>query len=374
MALLLDMLLGFCQNYFGFTFLANQYYAALFIVGMFVILAQVILLGFNIYLRHLAKRTTTQFDDLIFDQTKQPLFVFILIFGVRLALEHVGVIGSFTNLIDSALAMIFLYLVVRVTDVAIQTWGDVVAKKTDTPIDEILLPFLHKIVKAVFVIIGIIWLLHIWGVDITPYLAGAGIAGIILGLALQDSLKNILGGISLLLDKTYQVGDKVALENGEIGQISDIGLRSTKMVTYDNEVLYVPNGYMANSRVRNYTRPDPSVRVKVDFGVEYGSDVGHVQKVVLKVIDSIEGVKKEPVPAVNFLSMGDFALKFRATFWVETWGLEFPRKVEATEKIYNALNKAKIGIPFPTQTVLLSKAGRVSRSSRKSVQIFKVKE
>ncbi len=370
MAVLLDMFLGFCVNTLGLTFLSNIYYAALFIVALFVIIAQVVLLIFNLYLKHIAKKTTTNFDDMIFDQTKNPLFIFIVIIGVKFALEHMQIMGPFTKFVDSALAILFLYLLTRLVDVAIQTWGEVVAKKTDTPIDEILLPFLHKIVKVLFVIIGIIWMLHIWGVDITPYLAGAGIAGIILGLALQDSLKNILGGISLLLDKTYQVGDKIALENGEIGQIADIGLRSTKMVTYDNEVLYVPNGYMANSRVRNYTRPDPSVRVKVDFGVEYGSDVKFVQKTVLKVIGSIDGVKDEPAPAVNFLSMGDFALKFRATFWVKTWTEEFPKKVEATEKIYNALNKAKIGIPFPTQTVLLSKS-KSGRTSRKLVPMVK---
>ncbi len=207
--------------------------------------------------------------------------------------------------------------------------------------------------KVVFTIIGIIWMLYLWGIDITPYLAGVGISGIILGLALQDSLKNILGGISVLLDKTFQVGDKVALESGEVGTINDIGLRSTKMITFDNEVIYVPNGYMANSRIRNYTRPDPKIRVRVEFGVEYGSDVDKVKKIVAETIKRMEKVLEKPAPSVQFMSMGDFALKFRVVFWVPHWDNEFPKKVEATEKIYNALNAAKIGIPFPTQTVFL---------------------
>ncbi len=331
----------------------NPYILALFIVFASVITAQVLLLISNLYIKRIAKKTKTKFDDILFASVKQPIFILVILFGVKLALMVLGVGGIVAILVKSALAITFLYFLVRISDVVIETWGEAVAKKTSTQIDEVLLPFLRKIVKVLFVIIGIIWMLHIWGIDITPYLAGVGISGIILGLALQDSLKNIFGGISLLLDKTYQVGDKVALESGEIGTITDIGLRSTKMVTFDNEVIYVPNGYMANSRVRNYTRPDPKVRVRVEFSVEYGTDVEKVKKVVLETVKGMDKVLDKPAPAVQFMSMGDFALKFRAVFWVPHWDNEFPKKVEATQKIYDALNVAKIAIPFPTQTVFV---------------------
>ena len=79
------------------------------------------------------------------------------------------------------------------------------------------------------------------------------------------------------------------MESGEVGTIHDIGLRSTKLVNFDNEIIYVPNGYLANSRVQNYTRPSPKVRVSVDFGVEYGSDIEKVKKVVLNVVNKMEG-------------------------------------------------------------------------------------
>ncbi len=361
---IINTVLAFFENQIGLAFLSNKYFAALFIVVGAIVLSQIMLLVFNLYLKQIAKKTATQFDDLIFEYTKQPLFFFILLWGLRLALIHIDVDGIVSIIVKSAMAIIFLYLLMRITDVAIQSWGNTIAKKTETQIDEVLLPFFHKIAKALFVIIGIVWMLHIWGVDITPYLAGAGIAGIILGLALQDSLKNILGGISLLLDKTYQVGDKVSLENGDVGEIADIGLRSTKMVTYDNEVLYVPNGYMANSKVRNFARPDPRVRVKLEFSTEYGSDLKEVRKAVLSVIRDMDDVLSKPEPAVNFLAMGDFALKFRVVFWIPKWDREFQKKVEATEKIYNALNKAKIGIPYPTSTVYLKKSKDFVRSAR----------
>jgi small-conductance mechanosensitive channel len=95
--------------------------------------------------------------------------------------------------------------------------------------------------------------------------------------------------------------------------------------------------------------------VHVLFGVEYGTDVEKVRKLVLPILKEMKGVLKEPAPTVHFTEMGDFALKFKANFWVEKWNMAYDKKIEATEKIYNALNKAGIGIPFPTQTVYFKK-------------------
>src|SRR3989338_2830445 len=330
---ILERLIEYLKPLPGGMYLENAYLTAGLVLVIFALLAWLLLLLFNFYLSRFAHRTETELDDLLFKKTRKPFFFLLLLYGLKLALLHLQINGIVSTIIESGMAVLFLLVLMRISDIIIETWGGKVAAKTSTKIDEILLPFLHKIVKVIFVIICLIWLLHIWGIDVTPYLAGVGISGIILGLALQDSLKNVFGGISLLLDKTYQVGDKVRLESGDVGTISDIGLRSTKMVTFDNEVLYVPNGYMANSRVRNYTRPDPRVRVKLEFTVEYGSSVKIVQKTVLGVISKMEGVLGDPKPAVQFMAMGDFALKFRVVFWIPHWDKEHPKKIEATEKI-----------------------------------------
>ncbi len=337
------------------TFLANKYLVSLLIIVSAAVLAELLLFIFGRYLERFASKTKNKIDDMIFQHTKRPLFFLVLGYGLKIGLFNLGINGIAGKIIDSIMAVIFLYVILKGIDIAVETWVITFSKRTKTNVDDVLLPMLHKVTKVLFVVIGLLWILKIWNIDITPYLAGVGIGGIVLGLALQDSLKNVFGGITLLLDKTYQVGDKVQLESGEVGTIYDIGLRSTKMVTFDNEVVYIPNGYLANSRVMNYTRPDPKVRTHVLFGVEYGSDVDKVRETVLKVIGGIEGVLKEPAPVVQFTEMGDFALKFRANFWVEKWSISYDKKLEATEKMYNALRKAKIGIPFPTQTVYLKK-------------------
>jgi len=350
-----EQILNFLGNLPFGNILLNPYVLAGVTIILFVILSFLVLFIFNHYLQNLAKKTKTEVDDLIFDKTKKPLFALFMVYGFKLAIEILWVNSVMDKIITSAMTLVFLFILLRVFDVVVGTWGLTFAKKTKSSADEVLLPIMHKVAKVIFFIVGFMWLLHIWGIDITPYLAGVGISGLVLGLALQDSLKNVFGGVTLLLDRTFKIGDKIQLESGEIGTIYDIGLRSTKLVTIDNEIIYVPNGYLSNSRVQNYTRPTPKARVNVLFGVEYGSDINKVKKVVLAALAKLEDIEKEPVPEVQFLEMGDFALSCKALFWVERWDMAYGKKLEATQLIYEALNKAKISIPFPTQTVYVKK-------------------
>ncbi len=347
------------------SFLTQPYVFGVLVILSFALIAHIFFWLSFLYLKFIAKKTETMFDDLFIEKTRRPVYCLLVMYGFKLALLHVNLFYWALDVTNSLLAIFFLFFLSRFLDSVVQTWGYRLALKTETRIDEVLLPLLHRVTKVIFVIIGFLWILHIWQIDITPYLAGVGISGIILGLALQDSLKNLLGGVSLLIDGTYHIGDKVRLESGDIGTIVDIGLRSTKMLTFDNEVMFVPNGYMANSRIRNYARPDTKVRVKVPFSVEYGSDPAKVRRVVLDMVSKIPGILKEPVAQVQFMEMADFALKFRLTFWIPHWDQEHGKKVEATEKMYAALNKTGIKIPFPTRTLYLKKEEKASKRKGK---------
>ncbi|MEW5897032.1 MAG: mechanosensitive ion channel family protein [Nanoarchaeota archaeon] len=349
-----NMLYWLSQVPYG-SYFWEKYVFSVLILIVAAVGAKLLLVIFEKYLHKFARKTKTEIDDLIFDKTKKPLFYFVLVLGLKFSLLNLSVNGTVNKIVNSLTAVVFVFLLARIVGVVIEAWGKSLAKRTESEIDDVLMPLFHKFTKIVFVIIALLWVLDIWQVNITPYLAGAGIAGLVIGFALQDLLKNVFGGVTLLLDKTFKVGDKVKLESGEVGEILDIGLRSTKITTYDHELIYVPNGYLANSRVLNYTRPTVKVRVTVEFGVVYGSKVGDVQKTVLNVIRKMENVLAEPKPVVQFLKMGSSSLDFAARFWVAKWDVAFDKKLEATEKIYNALNKAKIELAFPTQTVYVKK-------------------
>jgi len=336
-------------------YVLNPYIFSLLVVVLTAVGAWLILFIFEkVFLRWTAK-TKTDLDDLIVEKVKKPLFFLILVYGLRFAVLNLYYTEGMTKFLNSLMAVVFVFILVRAVDVTIEVWAKAMAHRTKSKLDDVLLPLFHKASKVIFIIVGLMWLLDIWGISITPYLAGAGIIGLVMGFALQDSLKNVFGGVTLLLDKTYQIGDKIKLESGELGEVMDVGLRSTKLRTYDNELIYVPNGYMANSRVQNYTRPSAKLRVNVDFGVEYGTSVGTVQKTVLGAIKKMKEIMADPAPEVIFREMDDSSLAFRARFWIERWQEGYNKKIEATQVIYEALNKAKIGIPFPTRTVYVKK-------------------
>lgn len=334
----------------------NKYIYSLTILIISYILSKlIVLVSQNIILR-LTKKTKTDIDDLIVKKTNKPISVILLLIGIRLALLPLGIkeniLNPIENIIFSLIIAVVIYIIIAVLDIIIDNWGKKVAEKTESKLDDQLIPVVHKFSKISISIIGLLFILPVWGIQIGPLLASLGIAGVAVAFALQSSLANIFGGMSLILDKSIKVGDKIKLDSDTMGLVMDIGLRSTKIQTWDGEFITIPNGKLADSRILNFTQP-ANVRVAIDFGVEYGSEPAKVKKAVMGVIEKLPNFIREPAPNVVMMEMGDFALKFRALFWVNAFDVKFDTKALATEEIYNALNKAGIGIPFPTRTIYI---------------------
>ncbi len=334
------------NDYLRFLLIAFFSFIAAFVIKMIV--AKI--------LKPLAKKTKTEIDDLIVKSISSIIFYFSLFLGIKIGLQHFGFQSPILrNVIDSCIIFITLLFVLRIIDNFAVQWLKEWKVKTRTTADERLIPLFQKLLKAVVIILAVFFILSSWNVNITPLLTGAGIAGIAIALAVKEPIANILGGIQLVLDKTFKVDDKVELESGELGVILDIGLRSTKIRTYDNETIYVPNGYLANAKIKNFSQPDVSIRVKVYFGVEYGSDTERVRAVILSTISQIDTLLSEPEPQVEFINMNDFSLDFVAKAWVEKYTGAYAAKLRMTDEIYKALGQANIGIPFPTRTVYTKK-------------------
>lgn len=332
--------------------LGNVYLKFLAVLAVTIVVAFLAKLILKMVLKPLVKKTKTKIDDIIIKSVSSIIFYIILALGIKIGFQYFEIETKIYNgLIDTFLILLISVLIFKIISNFAEHWIVEWASKTKSTADDRLIPLIEKILKAVVFILAIIFIFSAWNIDISPLLATAGIAGIAVGLAVKDSLANILGGLQLVLDKTFKVGDKVQLESGEMGVILDIGLRTTKLKTYDNEVIYIPNGILANAKIKNYTLPDLSIRVSVNFGVEYGSDPEQVRQVVLEAIKKIETVLEDPKTQVLFLKMADFSLDFVARAWVQEYTQAYSTHIKMTDEIYKTLNKANIGIPFPTRTV-----------------------
>ncbi|MBN1223892.1 MAG: mechanosensitive ion channel family protein [Candidatus Aminicenantes bacterium] len=342
------------RNLSGFyeSIIGNAYLRFLLITAASIVVALLAKFIVKGVLKPLAKKTKTKIDDLIIKSISSIVFFLILVLGIKIGMQSLPVqTDLYLSLANTLLIIMITIALFRIIHNISKHWIEDWAEKTASSADDRLIPLLEKILKAVVIILAVIFIFDSWNIDISPLLATAGIAGIAIGFAVRDSLANIMGGIQLVLDKTFKVGDKVQLESGETGEILDIGLRSTKLRTYDNELIYIPNGQLANARVKNFTVPDVSIRVNVNFGVEYGSEPEKVRQVVLEAIKKVDKVQEVPEPVVQFLKMSDFSLDFVARVWIENYSDAYATQLAVTDVVYRALNEANISIPFPTRTV-----------------------
>lgn len=301
-------------------------------------------------------KTETQIDDLIIDLVRKPLKFIIIMAGFRVALYASGygsaVIAFAAKVVTSLIIITVAYIASGVSAVFVKAWGDRLAAGINPRINNDLVPLFVRTAKVVIFSVVFILVLSNFNIDVAPLVASLGIAGFAIGFAVKDTLSNIIGGIILMLDSSFSVGDKVTVDS-DTGIIMEVGLRNTKILTYDNELIIIPNGELMNKKFKNYVLPDPTLRVVVNFSVAYGSDVDLVRLVVLEAIKSMKDICEEPVPVIEFSQMGDFSLNFNAKFWIPDFSKYHDKMLEGTDLIYRTLMANNIDIPFPTNTVYL---------------------
>ena len=343
----------------------NQYISNDYIRGIIVLIIGIIVLQFLVFIFkkifiRVTSKTKTDLDDIILGKISRPLTLLAILISLRIGLAEM-VFGANTQITIDKIMYSLILVVIFVAAYSIlfiilnSGWQKYLKKQKKKGRSEGLFHLLEGTLKIILALAGFIALLSYWGVQIAPLLAGIGIGGIAIAFALQSSLANVFGGVSIILDNSVHVGDLVNLEGGVTGKILKIGLRSTKVKTFDNEIIIVPNSKLADSNIHNIAQPEPKSRVVIPFGVAYGTDIEKVRKLILAEIKKIKEFTEDPEPAVRFLEMGDSSLNFKAYFFVKSFENRFAAIDEANTRIYNALNKAKISIPFPQRDVHIKK-------------------
>lgn len=338
-------------------YVANQYLRAIIvIVFVFVVLKLVIFVLEKVILR-LTLKTKTNLDDMIIEKTSKPFSFIVFMIGLRLAVNELSfsaeILGVISKLIYSFIVFLVGYATYVVVDLLVRFgWGKVSSK---SKIDKSLTSLMHSVLKVLWVVFVFLYVLNLWGVEIGPFLAGLGIGGIAVAFAMQESLSNIFGGVSLIFDRSVRVGDVVSLDKETSGTVLRVGLRSTKIKTFDNEVIIVPNSLLSQNKIQNLAQPEPKSRVVVPFSVSYGEDIEKVKKIVVDEIKKVKNISKEPEPVVRFLEMADSSLNFKAYFFVDSYKFKLDALDEANTRIYNILNFNGIEIPYPQLDVKIKK-------------------
>ena len=219
-----------------------------------------------------------------------------------------------------------------------------------------LMPLFDNLGKIIIFIAVIYFIFISWGINVTGWLASAGILGIVLGLAAKDTLANLFAGIFIMADSPYKEGDYINLDTGERGYVKNIGIRSTRIMTRDDIEITIPNSVIANSKIINESGgPVEMERVRVNVSVAYGSDIEKVRSVLMEIAQSNDEVCSEPLPRVRFREFGDSALIFQLLFWIEKPEMRGRVVDSVNSVIYNRFIDHNIEIPFPQRTIHIKK-------------------
>ncbi len=310
--------------------------------------------------KRLTKKTKFNFDDLIITALKKPIFYSVLIFGTYVALEVIYSAGQYlaaiNNILLTALIIIWIFAALKINKILFDNVFIQITKKTKTDLDDEIFPLVKNITSILLVFVGLMIIMKgIWNFDITPVLASAGILGFAVAFAAKDTISHLFGGMSIYFDKPFKKGDRIEIGTNEVGIVEEVGLRSTRIRNFYNNMIIIPNSQIANSKIINYNYPNSKMMVKIPIGVAYGSDVAKVKRVLMKIAKSMDEVLDDPEPNVRFDNHGESSLDFVLIMWVREPKDKYVIIDKTNTAIDKEFRKNKIDIPFPTRTIIQQK-------------------
>lgn len=291
---------------------------------------------------------------------EHPLLVIIVLIGLQAIIstylrDYHRIQTNLNNVLISFSIIIASYMLMVIGAVILENWSKKIKKTRNDETHEGIVPLLKSVVNICLGLIGVIAILQVWNVAVGALLTSIGIAGVVLGFAFKDTLTNVFGGISLILDDTFRKGDLIELTDGEIGFVLETSLRSTKLKNFDGEEIYVPNSVLANMKVKNYAQPTSAIRIKIRMPIKLGENIQKVEKLVLNMLNKREDILKYPEPKFYILQIKDHYVDTASAFFINDFHDLFVMKSTMTKEIYNLFLKNNIEIPYPTRRIYQEK-------------------
>jgi small-conductance mechanosensitive channel len=303
------------------------------------------------------RRTPTQFDDRLLEGTGPQLRWVVVLLALHFATIRLGFLAAevkeiLTNIYFVLGLFIALRIVLKLIDLADEWYRE---RSARVGREDELAPVITLLVRLGRVSAGLVALiigLSQFGVNVSAFAAALGLGGLAISLAAKDTIADAIAGFIILVDRPFRIGDRIEIQEvGTWGDVTDIGLRTTRIRTRDNRMVIVPNSVIGANQVINYTYPDPRYRIETHVGIAYGTDIETARRVIVDAVCRVEGVLPEkPVDAL-YNEMGDSAMVFRVRWWIESY-VDTRRIVDRVHTaLQHALDAAGIESPYPTQTL-----------------------
>ncbi len=295
-------------------------------------------------------RTETKLDDELLRLGAGVTTLVVVYLSLAAAVEALPLSAGTSTILVRVVVSLLIMQLMRAGLQAIPIGLDVLSRIRDrfAIVEERTVPLFDLGLTIMVVGIAVYALLQVWDINPVGWLASAGVVGIAVGFAARDTLANLFAGFFIIADAPYQVGDYVVLDSGERGEVTRVGIRSTRMLTRSDVEIIIPNSVMAGTKIINESGGRwVKFRIGLAVGVAYGSDVDRVVSLLEEVAHGHATVCKDPAPMVRMRGFGDSSLDFELLCWVGHPSEQELVTHELFMKIYKALVAAGIEIPFP---------------------------
>ena len=259
-------------------------------------------------------------------------------------------LNAILNLIPSVIASMVVFLV----SLFLAAWLAKLVRKAleQRVVRRELVILLSRLTRWSVMIIGGIWALQVVGFNVSAFVAGLGVTGLIIGFALQDISKNFTSGALLMIQEPFSLGDYIEVAGNE-GEVMDIQMRATELLSPDGLRVLIPNADVFTNTIINYTKTSRR-RVKLTIGVAYDSDLQKVTETALQAIRAVPGLLNDPAPMLFFHDFSDSSIDFTIRYWFDTTETNyFEAQDIGVKAIKQAFDRESIEIPYPIRTIMM---------------------
>jgi len=327
------------------------------------------------------KKTKVEWDDKLFVPVSKRVYFFVFTAGFHLSMYWImGEDSDFAFTFVPLIQAIYIILSASLVSVALKVMVPEIMDRFSDP-TSVTVSGSNSLV--IFILRAAVWMGGIYlafselGIELFGLLASLAVFSLIIGLAMQQTLGNIVNSFMLALDQPFEVGDRIEVE-GKMGSVVSVGILSTKILTHEENLVVIPNNSLVNSTVINHARGGGDgvgrrISLVQDIGVGYDEDISHVKYTVLQLMRDCPYVLKKPEPRVLLIELGDFAKVFRMYGWVEDYSDEYVARDWLLKNVDERFKNEGIEIPFPTSVEISGKASVGFNRSHKNASIRKAR-
>jgi len=307
-------------------------------------------------LRRIAGATRFKLDDHTVMLLRPPVYYTLLVTGIYAGLDLMPlsekVLLMFAQSIRTIGLLVWIYFFSRLASLVLGRLAHLSGNYSF--VQNRTLTLFDNAAKIFILGLGLYGLFVIWNIDMTAWLASAGIIGIAIGFAAKDTLSNLFAGVFILADAPYKVGDYIVLDGNNRGKVMTIGLRSTRILTRDDVEITVPNSIIGNSTIINQSGGyHTKMRLRVKIGVAYGTDIDRVRAILLEIAGNEPLVCSSPIPRERFRMFGASSLDFELLCWIDNPELRGQAMDRLNDAIYKRFMEENIEIPFAQQDLYI---------------------